>query len=71
MANTTHYISDSTILRVEKLMEECYGKLNEFIDYVTEPSEEVVQRELANLPETLSEIKNSIQILNRKIDSRQ
>lgn len=71
VANSTRNIPDSNVIRVERLMEECYGKLNEFIEYISEPSEEVVQRELANLPETLSEIKNAIQMLSRRIDSKQ
>ena len=71
VANSNRNIPDSNVIRVERLMDECYGKLNEFIEYISEPSEEVVQRELANLPETLSEIKNAIQMLSRRIDSKQ
>ena len=71
IANTTRYISESSVSEVKKLMENCYGKLDEFLGFINEPSDEVAQRELANLPETLSEIKNAIQMLNRKIDSKQ
>lgn len=71
IANTTRRISDSSVDEVKKLMEDCYGKLDEFLEFINEPSEEVTQRAMAFLPETLSEIKIAIQMLDRKIDSKQ
>ena len=70
MANSTRHITASSINEVEKLMEDCYGKLDEFLEFINEPSEEVTQRAMAYLPETLSEIKIAIQMLDRKIDSK-
>lgn len=60
VANTNKQISQDSINEVHSLMMSCYGKLTEFVSYITEP-ESSLNSATDRMPEMIEEIYNILQ----------
>lgn len=69
VANTNKYISQDSIDEIKKLMTSCYGKLTDFIDFITEP-ERGLETATDRMPEMMSAICEMMKSLEEKIENQ-
>lgn len=69
VANTNKYISQDNIDEVKSLMTSCYGKLTEFIEFITEP-ERGLETATDKVPEMLSAICEMMKSLEDKFENQ-
>ncbi len=68
VANTNKYISQSSIDEIKNLMTSCYGKMSEFIDFITEPELENIS---ADNPNVLIEICERLKLIEEELKNKE
>lgn len=67
IANTNKYISVNNVTEVQKLMEQCYGLINDFISLISEPENDYREIEKSNMSALLGELVNSNKLMNERM----
>lgn len=68
IANTNKYISQSSIDEIKNMMTSCYGRMSEFIDFITEPELENIS---ADNPNVLIEICERLKLIEEKLKNKE
>lgn len=67
IANSNQYISINNVSEVKALMEECVNVMNDFISFIAEPESGYEKGNSFKNSELLTEISNSIKIINNRL----
>ena len=67
VANTNEYVSVNNVEEVKKLMQDCYGKFEDLLSFITEPENNGVQNGTGDIAEMFSELTVAMRTMNARL----
>ena len=67
VANTNEYVSVNNVEEVKKLMQDCYGKFEDLLSFITEPENNGVQNGTGDIAEMFSELTVAVRTMNTRL----